>query len=174
MSALPDTAGRGPAPRTAIVDFRLGNLFSVERACAVAGLSASITSERRAIETADVVILPGVGAFGDAMANLRALDLVEALIDVPASGRLLIGVCLGVQLLMRESEEFGAHAGLGPDRRLGAAGSRRRRPRAKVPQVGWNRDPRAAGRRVGADAVGGPDARRLHVFRPFLLRRSGG
>jgi glutamine amidotransferase len=144
MSALPDTAGRGPPPRTAIVDFRLGNLFSVERACAVAGLSASITSERRAIETADVVILPGVGAFGDAMANLRALDLVEPLIDVPASGRLLIGVCLGFQLLMRESEEFGSHAGLGlidgSVRRLAPTA-----PRAKVPQIGWNRirEPRA-------------------------------
>jgi glutamine amidotransferase len=124
--------------RAAIVDFRLGNLFSVEQACRVGGLAPLITSDRRAIEAADIVILPGVGAFGDAMDSLRALDLVGPLSDVAASGRLLIGICLGLQLLMVESEEFGAHKGLGLIegfvRRLAPM-----RPGAKVPQIGWNR-----------------------------------
>src|SRR5258708_33286991 len=112
MSAWPEKEQGDEHRRTAIVDFRLGNLFSVEQACRVAGLLPLITSDRRAVEAADIVILPGVGAFGDAMDNLRALDLVGPLSDVAASGRLLIGICLGLQLLMGESEEFGAHKGL--------------------------------------------------------------
>jgi glutamine amidotransferase len=138
MSGRLEPRRPGERPRAAIVDFRLGNLFSVERASAIAGLAPVITSERDTITTADVVILPGVGAFGDAMDTLRALDLVGPLRDVAASGRLLIGICLGFQLLMRESEEFGAHAGLGlidgVVRRLAPT-----TPRAKVPQIGWNR-----------------------------------
>jgi glutamine amidotransferase len=138
VSGRPETRKPVERPRAAIVDFRLGNLFSVERACATVGLAPTITSERESILTADVVILPGVGAFGDAMDNLRALDLVGPLTDVAASGRLLIGICLGLQLLMNESEEFGAHAGLGlidgTVRRLAPTA-----PGAKVPQIGWNR-----------------------------------
>ncbi len=138
MSAQRESQGQGRRPRAAIVDFRLGNLFSVERACAIAGLAPAITSDRQTITSADVVILPGVGAFGDAMDNLRALDLVGLLNDVVASGRLLIGVCLGFQLLMKESEEFGAHVGLGlidgVVRRLAPTNAG-----AKVPQIGWNR-----------------------------------
>jgi glutamine amidotransferase len=125
-------------PSAAIVDYRLGNLFSVERACSIAGLAPTITSERDAIEVADVVILPGVGAFGDAMNNLHTLDLVGPLRDVASSGRLLVGICLGFQLLMNESEEFGAHRGLG----LVDGVVQRLAPTtagAKVPQIGWNR-----------------------------------
>ncbi len=136
MSAWPDETNTGR--RTAIVDFRLGNLFSVERACIVSGLAPLITCDPNTIAAADVVILPGVGAFGDAMDNLRALDLIGPLRDVVAGGRLLIGICLGFQLLMSESEEFGAHEGLGlidgAVRRLAPS-----RAGAKVPQIGWNR-----------------------------------
>jgi imidazole glycerol-phosphate synthase subunit HisH len=136
MFAWPDRASAGRC--AAIVDFRLGNLFSVDRACAVAGLLPAITSDSRVIAAADVVILPGVGAFGDAMDNLRALDLVAPLKEVAASGRLLIGICLGLQLLMGESEEFGSHKGLGlvdgAVRRITTS-----RSKTKVPQIGWNR-----------------------------------
>jgi len=127
--------------RVAIVDYGLGNLFSVEQACQAVGLSASITHDRRAIEQADGVILPGVGAFGDAMATLRRLDLVAVLRDVAGSGRPLIGICLGVQLLMDASCEFGRHEGLGLVRGqvVPLGHPREGDRRLKVPQVGWNR-----------------------------------
>ena len=128
-------------PTVAIVDYSLGNLFSVQNACARVGLRAMITCKKDDILAADAVILPGVGAFGDAMANLHKLDLVSPLRDLAARDAPLIGICLGQQLLMSESSEFGNHRGLGifegrvvrfdrphgPDRIL------------KVPQVGWNR-----------------------------------
>ena len=103
----------GNAPRVAIVDYGLGNLFSVKRACEHAGMQAGVTSDRQALLAADAVILPGVGAFGDAMETLKRLDLVTVLRDIAASAKPLIGICLGVQLLMTESCEFGRHQGLG-------------------------------------------------------------
>jgi glutamine amidotransferase len=129
------------AARVAIVDFGLGNLFSVAQACQAVGLESTITHDRRTIEHADAVILPGVGAFGDAMQTLTRLDLVGVLQDTPARGTPLIGICLGVQLLMSESQEFGRHKGLGliqgevvPFNNPHEGGRR-----LKVPQVGWNR-----------------------------------
>lgn len=131
----------GNGIRVAIVDYGLGNLFSVNHACEYAGMQATITSSRQEISAADVVILPGVGAFGDAMASLNRLDLVGPLREIAASGKPLVGICLGLQLLMEESCEFGRHRGLGIvagmvvrfDRPVGESGS------LKVPQVGWNR-----------------------------------
>ncbi|MCS7158903.1 MAG: imidazole glycerol phosphate synthase subunit HisH [Gemmatales bacterium] len=127
--------------RVAIVDYSLGNLFSVQQACHKVGLEAFITAEKRDILTADAVILPGVGAFGDAMDCLRQRDLVRPLQDIAQSGKFLIGICLGQQLLMTESFEFGRHRGLniieGPvvrfENPMGPSGP------LKVPQVGWNR-----------------------------------
>ena len=121
-------------PRVAIVDYRLGNLFSIRNACAAAGLETLLSSERSELLAADAVILPGVGAFGDAMRNLRELDLVEPLRDIAASGKPLVGICLGMQLLMSVSHEFGTHEGIGAIR-----GSVERLPDAglKVPHVGW-------------------------------------
>ena len=91
--------------------------------------------------SSDVVILPGVGAFGDAMATLRRLDLVHVLRDIAVSDKPLIGICLGIQLLMSESHEFGVHRGLGVIEggvvRLAAA--RQGARDIKVPQVQWNR-----------------------------------
>jgi glutamine amidotransferase len=143
------------APRTskvAIVDYSLGNLFSVKHACEHVGLDGFITHCKEEILSADAVILPGVGAFGDAMDNLRRLDLVSPLRDLAQSGKLLVGICLGQQLLMTESFEFGRHRGLDlfegqvirftdPQGPQGAL---------KVPQVGWNRIHRAT-RRGHAD-----------------------
>jgi len=100
-------------PTAVIVDYGLGNLFSVQRACEAAGLRALITSGRELVLRAAAVILPGVGAYGDAMATLRRLDLAEPLKDVAARGTPCIGICLGMQLFMTRSEEFGDHAGLG-------------------------------------------------------------
>ena len=127
--------------RVAIVDYRLGNLFSVKHACEYAGMQASITSSRDEILNADAVLLPGVGAFGDSMETLRSLDLVSVLRDVVDSGKSLIGICLGIQLLMTESYEFGQHKGLGI---IEGTVKRFDEPEEngrmlKVPQVGWNR-----------------------------------
>jgi glutamine amidotransferase len=122
----------------AIVDYGLGNLFSVEHACAWAGIDAVVTSAATEILAAPAVIMPGVGAFGDAMVTLRRLDLVAVLRDVVAAGTPLLGICLGMQLLMTESQEFGRHRGLGlvegEVRRL-ATGTA---TAVKVPHVGWS------------------------------------
>src|SRR5439155_4726574 len=85
-------------PKIAIVDHGLGNLYSVKHACMHVGLDATITSSKSDILNADAVILPGVGAFGDAMATLHRLDLVSVLREIAASSKPLIGICLGVQL----------------------------------------------------------------------------
>ncbi|MBI3021813.1 MAG: imidazole glycerol phosphate synthase subunit HisH [Candidatus Omnitrophica bacterium] len=128
--------------RVAIVDYGMGNLFSVQQACEHVGLEAAITSSAQAILSADGVILPGVGAFGDAMATLAQRDLIGVLRDVADSDKPFLGICLGMQLLMTESHEFGRHEGLkileGDVVRLAET-----RPEdgriVKVPQVGWNR-----------------------------------
>jgi imidazole glycerol-phosphate synthase subunit HisH len=128
-------------PVVAIVDYGLGNLFSVARACERAGLQARVTSDRCELLSADGVILPGVGAFGDAMRNLRQLDLVSPLRQIAHSDKPLLGVCLGQQLLMTESEEFGVHQGLNivPGRVVHFGRPRGNNGILKVPQVGWNR-----------------------------------
>ena len=125
----------------AIVDYGMGNLFSVAQACRWAGLKSVITSSSSEISAAKAVILPGVGAFGVAMDNLKRLDLVNALRDYANSGNPMIGICLGLQLLMTESLEFGRHTGLGiidgevvPLREF-----RKDDRRYKVPHVGWSR-----------------------------------
>lgn len=127
------------APDVAIVDYGLGNLFSVQQACRVAGLRACIAESPVEIARAHAVILPGIGAFGDAMAAMKSKDQVNALKDVARSGRPMLGICLGMQLLMDTSEEFGHHEGLGIVRgkvtRL--SGENHGRP-LKVPTVCWN------------------------------------
>ena len=123
-----------------VVDYGRGNLFSVCQAVARVGGVPSLSSDPAVVRGAERVILPGVGAFGDAMEGLKARGLDEALKAFAATGRPLLGVCLGMQMLLEESSEFGRHAGLGllPGRveRLPppAAGSRE-----KVPNVGWCR-----------------------------------
>ncbi len=129
-------------PFVAIVDYRMGNVCSVQRACQSVGLEAVITSNPGVIQSADGVILPGVGAFGDAMESLRRLELVEVLRRIARRGKPILGICLGMQLLMTESEEFGLHEGLNL---LEGRVVRFECPRdddgrsLKVPQVGWNR-----------------------------------
>lgn len=90
----------------------MGNLFSVKQACQHAGLSVAITQSPEEVVEADATILPGVGAFADAMSNLRDLGMVSALRQVADSGKPLVGICLGMQLLMTVSAEFGRHEGL--------------------------------------------------------------
>ncbi|MDH7487695.1 MAG: imidazole glycerol phosphate synthase subunit HisH [Anaerolineae bacterium] len=97
----------------AIVDYGMGNLRSVQKAIERVGGQAAITAEAEALKAARGVILPGVGAFGDAMQNLHDRRLVEPLRRESAAGKPLLGICLGMQLLFEESEEMGHHQGLG-------------------------------------------------------------
>lgn len=130
-----------PVGFVAVVDYGMGNLFSVKQACQHAGLTAVITASKAEILAADAVILPGVGAFGDAMETLTRMDLVSVLRDFASSPKPMLGICLGMQLLMTESHEFGRHRGLdvveGEVTRLPDSHDGRRQ--VKVPQVGWNR-----------------------------------
>jgi glutamine amidotransferase len=121
-----------------IVDYGLGNLRSVAGAVRRLGHEPLVSSDADELAGADKLILPGVGAFGDGMQNLRDRGLVEVLDRlVRGEGKLILGICLGAQLLARDSEEFGFHEGLG----WIDASVRRIDPSAaglRVPHVGWN------------------------------------
>ena len=119
----------------AIVDYGVGNLRSVQKGLERVGATAVVTDDAAVLDAARGVILPGVGAFGDGMDNLKARRLVDPVLRQVQRGKPLLGICLGMQLLFEESEEMGQHQGLGllsgrvvrfPDGDL------------KVPHIGWN------------------------------------
>ncbi len=120
----------------ALVDYGIGNLYSVAKALAAVGAQVETTSSAERILAAEKVVLPGVGAFGDGMAGLQARGLVEVIKEIVARGTPLLGICVGMQLLFEESEEDGPIAGLallpGRVRRFATPG-------LKIPQTGWNR-----------------------------------
>ena len=122
----------------AIVDYGVGNLFSLHSSLAAIGAESIVTGDAAAIQQADAVILPGVGAFGDAAAKLRESGLATAVRGVAASGKPLLGICLGMQLLFEKSYEFGEHAGLGllPGKVVPMAGVLP--ADFKIPHIGWN------------------------------------
>jgi imidazole glycerol-phosphate synthase subunit HisH len=118
----------------AVIDYGRGNLGSVENALGRLGMRAVVTEDPRVIEDARALVLPGDGAFHDAMANLQARGLLEPLRAALDEGRPFLGICLGYQLLFTESEEFGQGKGLDV-----LPGVVRRFPRGlKVPHMGWN------------------------------------
>ncbi len=124
----------------AIIDYGMGNLRSVSKAFEAVGHRPVVTRDVTKIKNASHVVLPGVGAFGDCMANLGRYDLVEPIRLTIQSGKPFLGICLGLQLLFTESEEFGFHKG------LGIISGRVRRFRVderegmglKIPHMGWN------------------------------------
>ncbi|WP_276356030.1 imidazole glycerol phosphate synthase subunit HisH [Cohnella caldifontis] len=118
----------------AVIDYGMGNLHSVSKAVERLGYEAAVTSDPAEILAADGAILPGVGAFGDAMANLRDTGLEVVVKEYAASGKPLLGICLGMQLLFTESEEHGRHQGLNllPGRVVRFQG------KYKIPHMGWN------------------------------------
>ncbi|ATY83966.1 imidazole glycerol phosphate synthase subunit HisH [Kyrpidia spormannii] len=118
----------------AVIDYGMGNLHSVAKGFAKVGVEARVTSDPRAVVEADGVVLPGVGAFGDAMFNLRHLGMLDAIRRVVKEGRPLLGICLGMQLLFSESEEHGRHVGL----HLIPGKVRRFQGDFKIPHMGWN------------------------------------
>lgn len=125
----------------AIIDYGMGNLRSVQKGFERVGCEALVTSDPRQVLQAERVVLPGVGAFRDCIRNLEQGGFVEPILKVIAEGRPFLGICLGLQLLFSESEEFGLHQGLGviPGRvvrfpeGMTAAGEK-----LPVPHMGWN------------------------------------
>lgn len=124
----------------ALVDYGIGNLRSVQKALEHVGADVCLTEDPQAILSADKVVLPGVGAFGDGMKGLRARDLVEVMHTVAARGTPVLGICVGMQVLFEVGEERGEHAGLGilPGRVKQFPIPNAQSPMLKVPQTGWN------------------------------------
>lgn len=149
---------RDGEPRVVVIDYGLGNLFSVVRALKAVGAEAEITASPETIRRAERLILPGVGAFGEGMQRLRSGGLIDPLRQAAQSGRPLLGICLGMQLLFNESEEFGLHKGLGfiegRVARLRETDPAERR--VKIPHVGWSElNPVLPGERWGSTILRG-------------------
>lgn len=117
-----------------IIDYGVGNFRNVQKAFEVIGAAAEISESPQVAAAADAVVLPGVGAFGDAINNLRQRRLDEPVLAAARSGKPLLGICVGLQLLFDESEEMGQHTGLGV-----LPGKIVRFPAGlTVPHMGWN------------------------------------
>jgi glutamine amidotransferase len=125
--------------KVVIIDYQLGNLFSVKQACDTVGMNAEISSRKEDVLTADALILPGVGAFNEAMTNLSKLGLDVVIKQKVMNGTPIFGICLGQQLLFTESEEFGTGMGLnlipGVIKRFPEILENRK---IKVPHIAWN------------------------------------
>lgn len=119
----------------AIIDYGVGNLRSVEKAFAQVEIPAVVTSDPEVISKAPGVVLPGVGAFADCMDNLRDYQLTDVVKEIIRSGKPLLGICVGMQILFEASEENGYHNGLGV---FGGVVKRIPGNNLKVPQIGWN------------------------------------
>lgn len=125
----------------AIIDYGMGNLRSVQKAFERIGHSAVVTRDKKIINDADKIVLPGVGAFPDCMKNLADLGLIDPIIKSVEAGKPFFGICLGLQVLFTESEEFGTHKGLdiikGRVIRF-PAGLSSNGTKLKIPHMGWN------------------------------------
>lgn len=126
----------------AIIDYGVGNLFSLTASLNYLGAETKVTNRKEDIEAADRIILPGVGAFEDAIAKLKATGLVDTVIGETAKGKPLLGICLGMQLLFDESHEYGVHKGLGLIKGVVASIDDDLKKEGiedlKVPHIGWN------------------------------------
>lgn len=122
----------------AIIDYGVGNLFSLSSSLAYLGLENTITRKKEDIVAADRIILPGVGAFGDAIFKLRQTGLVSTIKEQAALGKPLLGICLGMQLLLEKSWEYGEHQGLGFIQGEARDLNKDLTTGLKVPHIGWN------------------------------------
>ncbi len=126
-----------PTVTVAVVDYGMGNRRSVQKALEHVGAEVLVTREADSLATADALLVPGVGAFGSAMASLADLNLIAPIRAAAASGRPVLGICLGMQLLFERSSELGETAGLGllagEVTRLDTGAARLR-----IPHIGWN------------------------------------
>lgn len=122
-----------------IVDYNIGNLASVQNAILKVGESAKIESDPLKLKDYDKIILPGVGAFGDAMEHLQKSGMQEAILEFIKSGKFLLGICLGMQLLFQKSYEFGEHSGLGLlEGEIIHFEKATLQKGEKIPHMGWN------------------------------------
>jgi len=154
----------------AIIDYGMGNLRSVQKGFEKVGFEAVVTSEPKTVLEADRVVLPGVGAFRDCIRNLEEGGFIEPILRVIREGRPFLGICLGLQLLFTESEEFGLHAGLNviPGRVIRfPEGMRQGEEELKVPHMGWNQI--SVKRRPPAFA-GIPDGSSFYFVHSFYVK----
>ncbi|WP_019553359.1 imidazole glycerol phosphate synthase subunit HisH [Propionispira raffinosivorans] len=119
----------------AIIDYGVGNLFSVEKAFVKLGADVIVTSDAEEIAKADKIVLPGVGAFGDCMQNLIESGLIPTILDAVATGKPFLGICVGLQILFEGSEESPGIAGLGI---IKGMVKKIYAPALKIPHMGWN------------------------------------
>ena len=126
--------------KVTIIDYGLSNLLSVQHAFAHFGAETLVTGDPAAVLAADALVLPGVGAFKDGMAGLEKLGLIEPIRQKAAAGTPLLGICLGMQMLFDESEEFGLHKGLGliPGRVVKIPDTDADGKPQRVPHISWN------------------------------------
>lgn len=122
----------------AVVDYGVGNLFSLVSSLSAVGADAVVTGDAEVLRRADKIILPGVGAFGDAAAKLRATGLDKVIIEEAKAGKPLLGICLGMQLLLERSFEYGEHEGLGLIEGEIVPISSVIPSDLKIPHIGWN------------------------------------
>lgn len=122
-----------------IVDYGMGNIFSIKNAFKAIGVDAQLTNQAGGLKDFDGLVLPGVGAFPEAMASLHRLELTESLKEFKASGKSLLGICLGMQLLMQHSIEFESVQGLGlVDGQVEKFPGNYRGEELRIPHIGWN------------------------------------
>jgi imidazole glycerol-phosphate synthase subunit HisH len=146
----------------AVVDYGRGNLGSVEKALGRLGMHAIVTQDPRVVSDAEAVVLPGDGAFQDAMDTLETLRLLAPIRDCVEGGRPFLGICLGYQLLFTESEEFGQSKGLDV-----IPGAVRRFPATlKVPHMGWNQVAHRGDLRLFDGIPSGADFYFVHSYYP--------
>ena len=122
----------------AIVDYGVGNLFSLKSSFAAIGADAVVTSDPAVLRDAQKIILPGVGAFGDAAEKLRSSGLADTVISEAKNGKYLMGICLGMQMLLDKSFEYGEHRGLGLIKGEIRPISETIPEGLKIPHIGWN------------------------------------
>ena len=122
----------------AIIDYGVGNLFSLQCSLKKIGVEAIVTKNPDEIKSADRIILPGVGAFGDASRKLRESGLVELITEEAKSGKPFLGICLGMQLLFEKGYEYGEHEGLGFLKGNVVALDGKIDPSLQIPHMGWN------------------------------------
>lgn len=119
----------------AVIDYGVGNLFSVEKALSAVGAEVEVTRDGARIQSAEKILLPGVGAFGDCMKNLEATGLIPLLKEEAEKGKPLLGICVGLQILFEGSEESPGVSGLGI---LPGMVRKIHAPGLKIPHMGWN------------------------------------
>ena len=122
----------------AIIDYGVGNLFSLVSSFKAIGADTVITGDIETIKKADKLILPGVGAFGDAIKKLRETSLDKVLIEQAKNGKPVMGICLGMQMLFEKSYEYGEHKGLGLLKGEVVPMENRLPENLKIPHIGWN------------------------------------